>query len=253
MLHASSDLTGIASLWLPHRIWQVLPDLVTGQLLVAVRDGEARTVGIWVFDPAEGKGRTLKEGLDWWTQVAGACRDVLLLSSYPEPSSPRMGGIRALQISTGAKLWEREDVQFREVHARGVVVLDEGGDPALLDLENGKALGEDTQADSDWKDLVERKLQYPRWYHAGEPEFEAWRETSGAKGQAICGWADGRKGAYAWHEQGEDGSWRLELKVGERQLSLEKGMKAWHPEPFFVLDGRVVSIRDQQELLVIAF
>jgi hypothetical protein len=109
------------------QLWRLLP-AASGLLVIEERDPERKSVSFTCLDAASGSVRWsgLKLREPWWVTLDLVRDDTVFLHGYSAPDLPDHKSIVAVDLSTGALLWERDDLKLLFANAGSVVAARDG-------------------------------------------------------------------------------------------------------------------------------
>jgi hypothetical protein len=95
-----------------------------GRIVGEDRDLERKKTSFFCLDETTGavgwKGRSYGE--DWWVGIEAVERDTMYLHGFATPAMPGHRGVVAVDVGTGERLWEAEQVRFIRASAERVLV-----------------------------------------------------------------------------------------------------------------------------------
>jgi hypothetical protein len=253
-------------------IWRVLPaggDLLLGE----ARATPTKEVSFFCTDLTSGEPLWDRRefGFGWWTGIEAVVEGVALIHGFASPDMPQHRGLVAVDVRSGREIWSRPDARFLGTSGGLLVVETGAGDLGLrldLDLRTGyvrrsrPSAGAPPRAELD--DPMERNAaRYPRPMndpagadaavaalvgdHCPSSDLAAPPEVLEAGGVIV----------FSYHEHAGAGVRvsRNVLKVldahtrrvlFEEVLDAEVGSPA--PESFFLLDARIIYVRERRVL-----
>jgi hypothetical protein len=263
MFHIESPNIVPQSLKFPFRIWKVRTDPFSLDLALELREQAEMRVRYAVVRPSDGGLQLLfeLEGKDWWTGIEDFREGILFLHGYEEAGLPLHQGLQAYSVAEKKLLWENDTASYSGMTTAGMVV-EENGRSQLLQLHNGEKLAGLEAGDQLRKEMNAyearrtEKLAAPLAEWAESPRHDTWKERIGISPFGPLSILEMDKwNVIAWHE-GEPGNFALALALfAEDELVLdgwlEENMTGLHPDPYFVYDGAVITIREQKELVYV--
>jgi hypothetical protein len=253
-------------------IWRVVPAGVE-LLLGEARATPTKEVSFFCTDLSSGTPLWDRRefGFGWWTGIEAVVDGVALIHGFASPDMPQHRGLVAVDLRSGREIWSRPDARFLGTSG-GLLVVDSGaGELALrldLDLRTGyirrsrPSAGAPTRAELD-DPMEQNAAQFPRPMndpdgvdaavaalvgdHCPSSDLAAPPEVLEAGGMIV----------FSYHEVLGAGARtsRNVLKVldahrrkvlFEEVLDAEVGSPA--PESFFLLDARVIYVRERRVL-----
>ncbi len=94
-------------------IWRLLPT-ESGEFVGEARDQDKKQVSFFALDAQSGAPlwRDLRLDEPWWAGIEAASGGVVLLHRFATPDMPQHKGILALDLKSGAQLWENRELTF---------------------------------------------------------------------------------------------------------------------------------------------
>lgn len=126
-------------------IWRLVPT-PSGKLIGESRDLQKKEVSFFCVNRKMGE--VLWEeatfGEQWWIDIEAVYEDILLLHKFATPELPEHQGIIAVDVLTGTKLWQNDEVKLEAVTEKALYASrwTERGDRVVLGLDyrTGKLL-----------------------------------------------------------------------------------------------------------------
>lgn len=246
-----------------------------GRIVGEVRHPAEKTVRYFCLDERSGAPLWENRGFDepWWIGVEDVTADRLFLHRFRKPDMPQHLGILALDIETGALLWENPDFTFLFVRNDTIYAARQGFEAMkyyALDAVDGsvqRELGTDTAQIN----ALRTEINAIDWF-AGYAYPESLPNSHPAHGEAdrllraqvrqeaLRGPVDvlltPELLAASWHEtlaaagggsatlSQRFAAWRRRDGALAFETELGRGMSAPGPDSFFTKDGQLFYIRD---------
>ena len=258
-------------------IWHIHP-AAGGTLVGEERRIEEKKAVFFCLDREKGQElwKHASLGDAWWIGIEAVYRDTVLFHGFANPNLPQHRGIITVDVLTGKKLWEDQELEFVGVGDDSVVGSREtsaGHSLVELDRRSGQTRRELSREDfhalnMSWSES-EEEIRFPM------PLDELARDSSQA-GAAIAGQYDSgtvagpveamEEGEYVifdYHELSGRGPAESPLfssvvKVVERATgtvvysdAVSSGVQSVIPDLFFVQHGMLYYIKDRRTLVAV--
>lgn len=239
-------------------IFQVQVDPLGPRLAVECRDQVRQTVTFGVLDLELGEWKSSPESFPWWTGLSQVHASHLVLEEYAEKTLPVRQGVQVIS-PLGQTLWENPSCKLIGQSLSGPLVRDQDQNQFLLAINsNGKPERQPLTIkglkalQDDYQDWEQDQLLFP---NPQEPKGSAWETWLKATPPVqlpipmleMNDWTLG-----AWHQATDTGYTLLlgatHASGQSHQWTLETGMPAMHPEPFFVFRNRLICTSNRQTL-----
>jgi hypothetical protein len=246
------------------------PDPHSKNLMLELRDEATKTVSFALVSEGKAEVSWLDSSRHdkWWTGLEDFREGVAWLHGYEEEGLPLHQGLCGYDVDSKAMLWERPEAAYFGMVKDGILLEESVGDTQkveLLDIRTGqlrqtfenKRDPELTQALQGYEFLRNAQMQFPDMLQPEDSRFAHWKNRLGVEPFGPI-WLAGYEGhqVLAWHEGSPADGFALAIALyrgDQLQLDgwLEENMKGMHPDPFFIHSGRVIAIRNRNELVII--
>ncbi len=257
-------------------IWRLVPGS-SGKLIGECRNLDKKEASFFCVN--RNTGEVLWEeatfGEQWWIDIEAVHEDTLLLHKFATPELPEHQSIVAVDVLTGTKLWQNDEVKLEAVTEKALYASrwTERGDRLILGLDyrTGAILEnlDDMKKDLALTDFHSPDVQDPEM---PEPVFDLTTFNSPANisirehcnpellvGQAEC-IERPRHLIFSYYESVSPSKERMNniLKILDRHSNsiifsetICCNSSAVVPENFFVQDGMLFFVRERTELIAI--
>lgn len=150
-----------------HKIWQIRLVSGTDDIIIEERNEGIPEVKYFIYRSGEPMRVVYPRGMEWWSTLLLANKDIILTRSYGEEGNPENAGLIAFSMGDGHKLWELSNTAFQEEGTAVMAVTHEGEKWLIDPLSGNKAPGS-----IDLIPLQNKTLTYPFRYMKSTPYFE---------------------------------------------------------------------------------
>lgn len=162
-----TKLQKIFSHTFPYKIWQIRLVSGTGDIIIEERNEGVPEINYFIYRSGIPMRMVRPIGMEWWSTLLWANREVILTRSYGEEGNPENAGLVAYSGVNGQKLWELSKTAFQDAGTDALLVSREG-EKWLIDPLSGSRVTKDM----DLVPLQNKTLTYPFRYMKSTPYFD---------------------------------------------------------------------------------
>jgi hypothetical protein len=150
-----------------YKVWQIRLVSGTDDLIIEERNEGVPEINYLIYRSGKPMRLVHPMGMEWWSTLIWANKEVILTRTYGEEGNPEHAGIVAYAMRNGQKLWELSKASIQEAGTNVLLVSQEDKN-WLIDPLSGTKVSEDIHL----VPAQNKTLAYPFRYMKSTPYFD---------------------------------------------------------------------------------